>query len=787
MGQERLGYSSLSPNMRIRERNIMEDRRKCAGNKEIWVIKAGFPDTPAKKWWSEYAFSHSLKKYLDRLGRYTVIEAYDEWENEKEADVVVVLRGNREYFPDRKKRGCLYIMWNLSHPGTISDEEYNAYDLICISSKPHAGKIEKRTNVPVKILPMCADTEIFYPDQDPYADKEYDWIFVGNSRYVKRKSVTWSIGHGITLKIWGANWKGFIPDYEKYVVAENIPNDELPVLYRTARITVDDHYEDMIENGFINTRIVEAFACGLPVISDYSEVLEEMFGDAVLCYRNEEEFAEQTEKAVRDYDAVKKKVLDLWPLIQEKYSFEACSKQLVRFSEDVRNYGKECANQWKRLMQPVPEAGQEQVICEREELTQIKVSVIVSVYNTAEFLTACMDSITGQTLKEIEIICVDDGSKDSSLDILKKYAKKDRRISVYTQKNGGPSLTRNRAMEKAAGEYLYFIDSDDVLEIRALEELYQKSKESDLDILCFDGETIFETQSAEENHPAFREYYRRREIYPEVCTGAQMLTQMRRAKEYRASVVMQFFRKSFLKSTGLSFCAGILHEDNDFSFKAMLTAERAGYIHRAYYKRRIHENSVMTGNNGIEHVCGYYCTLKNMVSFAENTDFDADTQEMICDILQGMLYNLRKEFEKLTWQERSVFRSLNGAERFIFERYVGRESMNPDSMPGGVIRDMKQKLLQIQGEKAKLEEKLKRAYAEKSGLNDKLQKTYAEKSEINRKLQVTYGEKYDRGLKIKSLEKEIASIKRSRSYRLARLIGFPVRCFRKIVKRLSAD
>ena len=79
---------------------------------------------------------------------------------------------------------------------------------------------------------------------------------------------------------------------------------------------------------------------------------------------------------------------------------------------------------------------------------------------------------------------------------------------------------------------------------------------------------------------------------------------------------------------------------------------------------------------------------------------------------------------------------------------------------------------------------LGKAQREKSELNRKLQKTYGEKSELNRKLQVTYGEKYDRGLEIKRLKKELETVKKSRSYRLARLIGLPVRVFRKMLKKI---
>ena len=101
------------------------------------------------------------------------------------------------------------------------------------------------------------------------------------------------------------------------------------------------------------------------------------------------------------------------------------------------------------------------------------------------------------------------------------------------------------------------------------------------------------------------------------------------------------------------------------------------------------------------------------------------------------------------------------------------------------ITQAKEKLKELQLEKDKLRDRLSKAGEEKAEINRKLQQTYKEKSEINRKLQITYGEKYDRGLQIKSLEKELAAVKRSRTYRLARIIGFPVRMLRKLRKRMK--
>ena len=110
------------------------------------------------------------------------------------------------------------------------------------------------------------------------------------------------------------------------------------------------------------------------------------------------------------------------------------------------------------------------------------VSVIVPVYNVGGYLKGCLDSIIHQTLKDIEIICVDDGSIDNSAEILKEYAQKDKRIKVIHQKNKGQAAARNAGIEKAIGKYLFFVDSDDKLHTKALEIFTHIAKETNAPI-----------------------------------------------------------------------------------------------------------------------------------------------------------------------------------------------------------------------------------------------------------------------------------------------------------------
>ena len=112
-----------------------------------------------------------------------------------------------------------------------------------------------------------------------------------------------------------------------------------------------------------------------------------------------------------------------------------------------------------------------------------KVSIIVPVYNVEKYLCQCLESLVHQTLTDIEIICVNDGSTDNSLGILNKYAQLDSRIKVFSQKNQGVSSARNLGLEKVNGEYITFVDSDDWIELNACEILYNTAQERNTDIL----------------------------------------------------------------------------------------------------------------------------------------------------------------------------------------------------------------------------------------------------------------------------------------------------------------
>jgi glycosyltransferase involved in cell wall biosynthesis len=115
----------------------------------------------------------------------------------------------------------------------------------------------------------------------------------------------------------------------------------------------------------------------------------------------------------------------------------------------------------------------------------VNISVLVPVYNVEPYLAQCLESICSQTLRELEIVCVDDASTDGSLSILREFAERDPRVKVVqAPENGGLSRSRNLAMSHAVGEYLFLVDSDDWLETDLLEEMYRRAKALDADRLA---------------------------------------------------------------------------------------------------------------------------------------------------------------------------------------------------------------------------------------------------------------------------------------------------------------
>ena len=315
---------------------IAAETERLADGREVWVIKCPATEGKAKYHWGDYYYAVALQKYLERKGKYVLIDTRQDWDCDENADVVLVLRGKHFYRPDRRNKKCLYIMWNISHPEMVSKAEYELYDIVCVGSRYFAEQLKNKVNVPVVPLLQCTDTELFCPNGQKDEAYNGEYIFIGSTRGVMRECVLWAAEDKLPLHVWGSGWKQMLPDHLEIFEGDFKENESLPELYRAAKVTLNDHWKDMLDYQIINNRVFDALACGLPVVSDGCPEMKEIFPDAVLYYENREEFENCIHKVETEYDSLKAKALEQYEMIKKEYSFERRAEELIEIAEKYK-------------------------------------------------------------------------------------------------------------------------------------------------------------------------------------------------------------------------------------------------------------------------------------------------------------------------------------------------------------------------------------------------------------------------------------------------------------------
>lgn len=213
-----------------------------------------------------------------------------------------------------------------------------------------------------------------------------------------------------------------------------------------------------------------------------------------------------------------------------------------------------------------------------------KVSIIIPIYNTEKYLRRTLASIQSQTLKDIEIICVDDSSADHSYDLIVQLSKSDSRIRVFSVEHQGAGGCRNFGLAVARGDYIYFMDSDDYLEKEALEVCYNIAEQDSLDVLLFNGISEFSTPELERKFWRYKSQYRRDHKYSDtIMDGKKLFCRLYTRGQYFASPCLFFLSKNFLMKLEFSFETGIIYEDNISSLSWLLNAERTKLINFTFF------------------------------------------------------------------------------------------------------------------------------------------------------------------------------------------------------------
>lgn len=273
------------PNLYRMARNFCWYLFNPPNNKKVDICIA-MPDLAQNSFWGDWYYAQAMKRAFDDAGYQVNVLPVQNWYERSTAKYVIVLRGLKKYDGIRKP-GKKYLMWNISHPDMVSLPEYNSYDHVFFASKKMYREYKDKLKCPSSILYQCAETDLMsgnYPD-----DKPYELLFIGNSRGVYRKIIRDLLPTKHELFIFGSEWEKFPAN--KYVVSEVVKRDLVGQTYHSAKIVLNDHWDDMRENGIISNRIFDALAAGAFVISDDNPEIKTIFGNSVATYKTREELA----------------------------------------------------------------------------------------------------------------------------------------------------------------------------------------------------------------------------------------------------------------------------------------------------------------------------------------------------------------------------------------------------------------------------------------------------------------------------------------------------------------
>lgn len=276
----------------------------------------------------------------------------------------------------------------------------------------------------------------------------------------------------------------------------------------------------------------------------------------------------------------------------------------------------------------------------------VKISIIVPVYNTEDYLGECLDSVLSQDYTNYEIVCVNDGSTDGSLSILETYRKMDARIRVVTTENKGLSSARNTGVSLAMGEYICYLDSDDMLERGALSRLAKEVVEDKPDMVVYNARLLYENDEIRKKYNKDA-YYGRQVDYGYIHTGADLFVRLIENNQYIETAWLMLLRKDYLQRERICFYEGILHEDTLYSVRCYINAKMVKFQSQVNYIYRIRENSIMTkavtSHNIISRLVAYDEILKEMYSH----DLQDGVARAIEKYLKTFVDELRTDIKKV--------------------------------------------------------------------------------------------------------------------------------------------
>lgn len=294
------------------------------------LLRNPAPDDPDDQvYWGDTFFGRALARCLEDEGCRVRTQYWPNWDGPEAADLLLVLRGIRkvEAFEGDFRRRAI---WIISHPEDVDDEELARFDLVFCGSDSHSHELRER-GFNAHTLLQCTDDQIFYPGERDPETFENAFIFVGNAR-AEREIVHDAVAANLPLRIWGRGWGRH--GYDRCVVAPYIDNAKLGDLYRASFCTLNDHWSDMARLDYVNNRIFDALACGLPVLSDPHEGLEKL-GFGGIRYREPgQPIDDMVDLFLVDYEQTQEAAYRDSEVILERHTFAARVRQILNLVPD---------------------------------------------------------------------------------------------------------------------------------------------------------------------------------------------------------------------------------------------------------------------------------------------------------------------------------------------------------------------------------------------------------------------------------------------------------------------
>ncbi len=235
----------------------------------------------------------------------------------------------------------------------------------------------------------------------------------------------------------------------------------------------------------------------------------------------------------------------------------------------------------------------------------MKVSVIVPVYNTEKYLRKCLDSLVNQTLDDMEIVLIDDGSTDGSADIMEEYQKEyPDRVVVYHKENGGQGIARNIGISKCRGEYIGFMDSDDYVDLQMYERMYKTGVSNGADLVECQYRYVQCTNDSEvelNTYGHVRKYRGQKDMFIDPLV----------------SPWNKLYKRTVLEESGSLFTEGVIYEDTAFFIKQIPFAEKTAFIEEPFVTHILRGSSTMSVNKS-KRVGDIFVVLRDIIQFYEN-------------------------------------------------------------------------------------------------------------------------------------------------------------------------